>query len=81
MLRYDIKDFKMQSYFDATKEFTTSKQSPRAFLENCLEQLDAMDSEIKAFVTLQPEKARQLADESCQPVSYTHLTLPTTPYV
>ena len=66
MLRYDIKDFKMQTYFDATKEFTTSKQSPRAFLEDCLEQLDAMDSEIKAFVTLQPEKARQLADESCQ---------------
>ena len=66
MLRYDIKDFKMQTYFDATKEFTTSKQSPRAFLEDCLEQIDAMDSQIKAFVTLQPDKARQLADESCQ---------------
>ena len=66
MLRYDIKDFKMQTYFDATKEFTTSKQSPRAFLEDCLEQIEAMDSEIKAFVTLQPDKARQLADESCQ---------------
>ena len=66
MLRYDIKDFKMQTYFDATKEFTTSKQSPRAFLEDCLEQIDAMDSEIKAFVTLQPDKARKLADESSQ---------------
>tara|TARA_B100001248_G_scaffold68577_1_gene48410 strand:+ start:5407 stop:6801 length:1395 start_codon:yes stop_codon:yes gene_type:complete len=66
MLRYDIKDFKMQTYFDATKEFTTSTQSPRAFLEDCLEQIDAMDSQIKAFVTLQPDKARQLADESCQ---------------
>ena len=66
MLRYDIKDFKMQTYFDATKEFTASTHSPSAFLEDCLEQIDAMDSQIKAFVTLQPEKARQLADESCQ---------------
>mgnify|MGYP001157012811 FL=1 len=66
MLRYNIKNFKTHTYFDATKEFAASKRTPRAFLEDCLEQIDARESEIKAFVTLQPDKARQLADESSQ---------------
>ena len=66
MIRYNINNFKMQTYFDATKEFATSERTPRAFLEDCLEQIDARESEIKAFVTIQPEKARQLADESSQ---------------
>lgn len=66
MLQYDIKDFKMKTYFDATREFSNSKRTPRTFLEDCLEQIDSREPEIKAFVTLQPDEARRLADESSQ---------------
>jgi Asp-tRNA(Asn)/Glu-tRNA(Gln) amidotransferase A subunit family amidase len=66
MLQYDINDFKMKTYFDATREFSASKETPRTFLESCLEQINARDPEIKAFVTLQPDEARRLADKSSQ---------------
>jgi Asp-tRNA(Asn)/Glu-tRNA(Gln) amidotransferase A subunit family amidase len=66
MLQYDINDFKMKKYFDATREFSASKETPRTFLEGCLEQINARDPEIKAFVTLQPDEARRLADKSSQ---------------
>ena len=66
MLQYDINDFKMKTYFDATREFSASKETPRTFLEGCLEQINARDPEIKAFVTLQPDEARRLADKSSQ---------------
>ena len=56
----------MKTYFDATREFSNSKRTPRTFLEDCLEQIDSREPEIKAFVTLQPDEARRLADESSQ---------------
>ena len=64
MLKYNFENFKALTYFDVINEFLISKQSPRSYLENCLEQISAMDSKIKAFVSLQPEVARRLADDS-----------------
>ena len=66
MLQYDIKNFKMKTYFDATRGFYASEETPRTFLEGCLEQINAREPEIKAFVTLQPDEARRLADKSTQ---------------
>ena len=66
MFEYNCKDFKALTYFDATQEFTTSHRTPRTFLENCLEQISSKEPDIKAFVTLQSEEARRLADESSE---------------
>ena len=64
MLKYNFEDFKALTSFDVINEFLISKQSPRSYLENCLEQISAIDTKIKAFVSLQPEVARRLADDS-----------------
>jgi Asp-tRNA(Asn)/Glu-tRNA(Gln) amidotransferase A subunit family amidase len=64
MLKYNFENFKALTYFDVTDEFLISKQSPRSYLENCLEQISTKDTKIKAFVSLQPEVARRLADDS-----------------
>ena len=56
----------MKTYFDATREFSASEETPRTFLEGCLEQINAREPKIKAFVTLQPDEARRAADKSSQ---------------
>ena len=64
MPEYNCNTFKALTFFDITHEFSNSKQTPRTYLEECLDQITSKDGEIKAFVTLQPETARKLADES-----------------
>ena len=64
MLEYDCDNFKALTFFDITHEFSNSKRTPRTYLEECLNQITRKDGEINAFVTLQPDTARKLADES-----------------
>jgi Asp-tRNA(Asn)/Glu-tRNA(Gln) amidotransferase A subunit family amidase len=54
----------MRPYFPATEKFADGGDSPRAFLERCLESLDAWEPAIGAFVALNLEAARVAADES-----------------
>jgi Asp-tRNA(Asn)/Glu-tRNA(Gln) amidotransferase A subunit family amidase len=54
----------MRSYLPATARFADGEDSPRAFLERCLEALDVWEPKIGAFVTLNLEAARGAADES-----------------
>src|SRR5215472_2046880 len=54
----------MRPYLPATADFANGKDSPRAFLERCLATLEAWESRIGAFVTLNISAARAAADES-----------------
>ncbi len=54
----------MRPYFPATEKFADGADTPRAFLERCLESLDAFEPAVGAFVTLNLEAARAAADLS-----------------
>jgi Asp-tRNA(Asn)/Glu-tRNA(Gln) amidotransferase A subunit family amidase len=51
-----------RSYLAATPDFASGKDSPTAFLERCLADLDAREPEIKAFVCHGAHNARAVAD-------------------
>jgi Asp-tRNA(Asn)/Glu-tRNA(Gln) amidotransferase A subunit family amidase len=53
-----------QPYLPATARFATGGDSPREFLERCVATVDARESEIGAFVTLNLAGAREAADRS-----------------
>jgi Asp-tRNA(Asn)/Glu-tRNA(Gln) amidotransferase A subunit family amidase len=54
----------MRPYLPATEKFADGGDSPRAFLERCLELLDAWEPAVGAFVALNLEAAWVAADES-----------------
>lgn len=54
----------MRPYFRATEKFADGGDSPRAFLERCLESLEALEPAVGAFVALNLEAARATADQS-----------------
>jgi Asp-tRNA(Asn)/Glu-tRNA(Gln) amidotransferase A subunit family amidase len=64
MSRYDPREFKALTFHDATPRFRDGKDSPRAYLERCLETIAAREPQVKAFVALNEAGARAAADAS-----------------
>jgi Asp-tRNA(Asn)/Glu-tRNA(Gln) amidotransferase A subunit family amidase len=56
----------MQPFLPATAGFTSGKDSPRAFLERCIVDLEAWEPKIGAFVTLNLAAARTATDASTE---------------
>ncbi len=54
------------SYFAATDAFRDGTDSPRAFLERCLETIAAQEPKIGAFVATNPDAARATADAASE---------------
>lgn len=54
----------LTSYIAATAAFAEGRDTPRAFLERCLERIEAREKDILAFVETAFERARREADES-----------------
>jgi Asp-tRNA(Asn)/Glu-tRNA(Gln) amidotransferase A subunit family amidase len=54
------------SFSRALRDFTAGKQTPREFLELCLDAIAARDKKVKAFVTLNLAGARKSADAATQ---------------
>lgn len=52
------------SFVRAVRDFQSGVQTPRQFLEHCLETIAAREPAVKAFVTLNIEAARAAADEA-----------------
>jgi Asp-tRNA(Asn)/Glu-tRNA(Gln) amidotransferase A subunit family amidase len=61
---YDPRTAKLLSFHDAVPRFVKGMDSPRAYLERCIEVLEAREAEVKAFVSLNLAGARKAADES-----------------
>ena len=66
MQKYSCDQFEALTYFDAIPDFECLKSTPRDYLEKCAEQIANKEQDVKAFVTLNLESARKLADESSQ---------------
>lgn len=63
-LTYDPKSASYLSFAAAKRAFADGSDTPRAFLERCIEQIERREPQIKAFVRLDFEGARQQADAS-----------------
>jgi Asp-tRNA(Asn)/Glu-tRNA(Gln) amidotransferase A subunit family amidase len=53
-----------RSYFEATPKFADGSDSPRAFLDRCIADIERLDGDVKAFVVTGLDAARAAADES-----------------
>ena len=62
--KYDPREFKALTFHDATPRFRDGTDTPRDYLERCLENIAAREPVVKAFVTLNEEGARAAADAS-----------------
>jgi len=61
---YDPRSFKALTFHDATLRFGDGSDTPRAYLERCLEQISAREPVVQAFVALNETGARAAADAS-----------------
>ena len=61
---YDPRTCTMLTFHDATAKFRDGNDSPRAYLERCIETITAREPVVKAFVTLNTDGARAAADAS-----------------
>ncbi len=57
---------RMQAFLPATADFASAKNSPRAFLERCIAEIDIWEPKIGAFVALNLAGARAAADSSTE---------------
>jgi Asp-tRNA(Asn)/Glu-tRNA(Gln) amidotransferase A subunit family amidase len=61
---YDLKAPRMLSFHDAVARFSDGSDSPRAYLERCIERIAALEPAVMAFAFLNLERARAAADEA-----------------
>ena len=61
---YDPSTHRMLSFHDAVAKFRDGSDTPRAYLERCIERIEALERAVMAFAFLNLERARQAADES-----------------
>ena len=61
---YDPATYRMRTFLDVRYSFLEGSDSPRDYLERCLECIDSREPQVKAWVVLNLENARQAADES-----------------
>jgi Asp-tRNA(Asn)/Glu-tRNA(Gln) amidotransferase A subunit family amidase len=61
---YDPRTFKALTFHDATPRFRDGSDTPRAYLERCLETIAAREPVVQAFVVLNEAGARAAADAS-----------------
>ena len=62
--RYDPRTFKALTVHDATAGFKSGSDTPRAYLERCLDTIAVREPVVKAFVVLNTSNARAAADAS-----------------
>ena len=61
---YDPADRSGLTFHDAARAFADGADTPRAYLERCLEQIAAVEPKVKALVAMNEEGARAAADAS-----------------
>ncbi len=61
---YDPKTYELLSFYDHVPKFLDGSDTPRAYLERCIERIDEVDGAVKAWAFRNTEKARKAADDS-----------------
>jgi Asp-tRNA(Asn)/Glu-tRNA(Gln) amidotransferase A subunit family amidase len=64
MPNYSPKEFRALTWYDATPAFSTGADSPRAYLERCLETIAVHEPVVQAWVVMNESGAREAADAS-----------------
>jgi Asp-tRNA(Asn)/Glu-tRNA(Gln) amidotransferase A subunit family amidase len=65
-MTYDPSSTKLLTFHDKVPAFLDGGDTPRAYLERCLETIEAREPDVKAFVTMSIDRARQTADEASE---------------
>ena len=63
---YDPRTFQARTFHDATESFADGSDTPRAYLERCLEVIAQKEPTVQAFAAFNEESARAAADASCK---------------
>ncbi|MEM6622670.1 MAG: amidase [Pseudomonadota bacterium] len=61
---YDPTHFTALTFHDRLRAFEAGQETPRSYLEACLETIDAREADVQAFASLNVEAARDAADAS-----------------
>ena len=61
---YDPRTFRARTFYDATPRFRDGTDTPRAYLERCLETIATREPVVQAFAALNEAGARAAADAS-----------------
>ena len=61
---YDPKKHKLMTFHDAIPKFRDGSDTPRAYLERCLERIDAIENDVMAWEIINTEPARMAADDA-----------------
>ena len=61
---YDPKTHRLMTFHDAVAKFRDGADTPRAYLERCLEKIDAIEDDVMAWEIVNTEPARAAADEA-----------------
>ena len=59
---YDPCTHRLLSFHDHIEAFEDGSDTPRAYLERCLEVVDSLEGEVNAFAAMNIEGARAAAD-------------------
>lgn len=63
-IRYDPATTLARPYVALAQDFVSGRDTPRAYLERCLDSMAAHEPSVRAFVVTAPERAREAADAS-----------------
>jgi Asp-tRNA(Asn)/Glu-tRNA(Gln) amidotransferase A subunit family amidase len=61
---YDPRTPPLRTFFDARAHFIDGSDTPRDYLERCLQVIDEREPTVRAWVTLNIDNARKAADQS-----------------
>ena len=61
---YDPATYRLLAFHDHVERFRDGSDTPRAYLERCLDRIEALDSAVKAWAFLNRDGARRTADEA-----------------
>ena len=63
-LSYDLGTNRLLSFHEARERFLAGTQTPRQYLESCIETIERLEPHVGAFVTTNLDAARAAADEA-----------------
>ena len=63
---YDPRTWKLRTFHDHRQNFLECRDTPRDYLERCLEVIERLETEVKAWAYLNIDAARKAADESTE---------------
>jgi Asp-tRNA(Asn)/Glu-tRNA(Gln) amidotransferase A subunit family amidase len=61
---YDPKTYKLMTFHDAAQAFRDGSDTPRDYLERCLEKIAAIEDDVMAWEIVNTDAARAVADEA-----------------